>query len=151
MTKLEFVLTITEVDSNYSRRFGHKIEYLLAGNFSGSALSFIDPGGGYLVGYENKIASWKTVATAIMGARSLSMVMPADPEMEKYYRKHTQLADAISHVTINVVDRERQVSFVFRPEFSIDIFDVTVVPNIFSVKGQTTVGLMYSGSTKIWF
>ena len=151
MTKLEFVITITEGNTQYYRRFGHKIEYLRAGNFSGSALSFVDPGGGYTVGYDIKLANWKTVAVAIMGTRSLTMVMPADPEMEKYYRKHTQLADAIDHVTINVVDPVRQVPFNFSPEFSIDIFNVTVAPNIITVMEKTTVGLMYSGATKIWF
>ncbi len=152
IAKLEFVLTIREsFDNGGFRQIGHKIHYIKAGSFSGSALSYKDPGGGFKEGSDNKIAAWKTLATAIMGTRSLTLVMPHDLDMEKYYRAHTQLADAIPHVTINTIDPERQVPFDLRVEHSMDIFDVTVSPGIMTTMGLTSVGLFYSGSTKVWF
>ena len=151
LTKLELVLTISGGDATYSWRKGHKINYLRAGTFSGSTISYEDPGGGLKAGSDNKQAAWKTLATAIMGARSLSLLMPQDLQMEKYYREHTQLADAINHVTINTIDPERQVPFDFRTEHSLDIFDVTVAPGMTTALGFTTVGMFYSGSTKVWF
>lgn len=150
MKKLNLVLRITETKGDYSHSFGHDINYLLVGGFRGSGIVYYDPGGGLKSGSDNLAAAWMALSMSIQGSRSLTMAMPPNTEMEAYYRKHTELADAIKHLSINVVDPERHVPFVWNPVESISIFDVTVVPSIVTVNKITTVGLLYSGATKIW-
>jgi hypothetical protein len=151
MARLFFEISISDSVGETYRRFGHRILYLVAGDFSAIKLTYDEPGGGtYALDYENKRAAWKKVSLAIQGARSLRMAMPKDSEMEKYYSAHTQLADAINHVSIYAVKPAENRSFDWYPEHQIDIFDVTVSQMV-TAEGMTFVGLYYSGATKEWF
>lgn len=151
MAQLTFETRLYEGNEHWSHTFGHKIIFIAAGPFRGSSLSFEEPGSGsYVVDYDNQLAAWKTLSLAIQGTKSLTMVMPKDPEIEKYYLKHTQLADAFN-MEILAYNSRNPRGWESHPDQSIGIFDVTVVPSMPSYSGVTAVGLLFSGATKEWF
>lgn len=152
MAKLTFEIRIIEGNERWTHTFSHKILYIAAGGFRGDSLNFDEPGSGsYVVDYDNQLAAWKTLSLAIQGTRSLTMVMPKDPEIEKYYQRHTQLADAIKGMSILAYNSRNTRGWDSHPDQSIGIFDVTVVPSMPSYSGGTVVSLQYSGATKEWF
>ncbi len=152
MGKLTLAIRIIEGNGEWSRTFGHRIAYIAAGGFKGDSLSFDEPGSGsYVVDYDNELAAWKTLSLAIQGTKSLTMAMPKDPEIEKFYRKHTQLADAIKGMSILAYNVRYQTEWDSHPDQSIGIFDVTVFPSMPSYGAFTGVSLQFSGATREFF
>jgi hypothetical protein len=151
MAKLTFETRLREGNDHWSHNFGHEIIYIAAGGFKGGSLNYDEPGGGsYVADYDNQLAAWKTLSLAIQGTKSLVMVMPRDAEIESYYRKHTQLADAIN-IEIVAYNSRNSRGWESHPDQSIGLFDVTVLPSMPSYSGVTVVGLQFSGATKEYF
>lgn len=151
MAKLIFESRVTEQKANTTFTFRHGILYLAAGSYRGFDLSYDDPGGGSVQGYDNARAAWRTLSLAIQGTKSLRFSMPKDPDIEKFYSEHTELGKAIDHLEILAFTSSRPRTWDSFPDFSIDIFDVTVVPGVLTIQGVTTVGLQFSGATKQWY
>jgi hypothetical protein len=158
MAKLSFKARITEKRGAGSFEFQHRILYIAAGSYSGFGLTYDAPGGGsYVKDYDNQLAAWKTLSLAIQGTNSLRFTMPMDREAEDYYRKHTELSNAIDGVEILAYDPTKHPGLESREwwetpaDQSIEIFAVTVVLPVFTIRAVTTVGLQFNGATKEWF
>jgi hypothetical protein len=93
------------------------------------------------------------VSLAIQEARSLTFGMRPDKQLEKFFSEHATLGEKITQVDIEAYkDTRQQNSFGYpRPDHSLDIWDVTVVPSIHTVENITWIVLYYSGATKEWF
>ncbi|MFO0915823.1 MAG: hypothetical protein U0795_22885 [Pirellulales bacterium] len=129
--------------------------YLKAGTYAGSSLHYYHSGWGSLQDYENQQAQWMTVALAIQGTRSLTFGMTPDHHVEKFLSQHTTLSEKITRVEVTAFDSRRTHIHNewgrLTPDFSLQIFDVTVASAIRTGADATWVVLYYSGATRTYF
>lgn len=156
MAALTFGIRVAESRGNGAsfHEITHPVLYLRAGRYAGERVTYHNPGGGQPQGYDNQRAAWKPLSLAIQTARALSFAMPSDPDVERMYRKHTTLAERLSHVSLLAYEdgKPPPPSFVARPAARrIDLFDVTVAASMPRHASVTYVSLYYSGATREWF
>lgn len=151
MAQLNLEIRVIGGGQTWTHEFSHKIHHIQVGQLKTSGLTFHDAGPGYTETYQNALAAWKTLVHAIEGVRSIWFVMPKDPEIERFYLKHVQLADAIKNYSLEAYSSERTRGWQTPPDQSIGLFNVTTIPSMFTFDKWTTLGVYYSGATKIWF